>query len=67
MIYKVVEQAKKFYVTETRKTVTDTTEVVFVQKFSDRTEAKQFMRKLNGGCGFNGWTPQFFLTEIGSK
>lgn len=64
MGYKVVEQAKKYYVTETRKTIANTTEVVYIKSYSNRDEAKQMMRKLNGGYGFNGWTPDFFQTEV---
>lgn len=67
MPYKVVEEAKRYIVVESRKTITDTTEVVNLKTFNQKDEAKQFMRKLNGGSGFNGWTPNFFLNEVKTK
>ncbi len=29
-----------------------------------KEDAKEFARKLNGGHGFNGWTPAFFLLGV---
>lgn len=66
MTYKVVEQNKVFNVVEERK-IEQTKELVNIKSFSDRQEAKLFMRKLNGGVGFNGWTPGFFLVSAAKK
>lgn len=66
MGYKVVEKNKVFQVIEERK-LENETETVCVKTFSDRQEAKMFMRKLNGGTGFNGWTPNFFLNTVNVK
>lgn len=60
MSYKVVEQDKVFRVIEERK-IESLVEKIVIKSFPDRQEAKLFMRKLNGGVGFNGWTPNFFL------
>lgn len=27
-------------------------------------EAREFMRRLNLGCGFDGWTPTFFCKPV---
>jgi hypothetical protein len=35
-----------------------------VKTFLDQKEAKKFMRHLNLGGGFSGWTPSFFLRTI---
>lgn len=63
MSYKVVEQNKVFSVVEERK-LEKGVEKVNIKSFPDRQEAKLFMRKLNGGVGFNGWTPDFFLIGV---
>jgi len=66
MSYKIVEQNKVFNVMEERK-IDKITEKVLIKSFPDRQEAKLFMRKLNGGSGFNGWTPDFFLVSAKIK
>jgi hypothetical protein len=66
MAYKVVEQDKNFHVMEERK-LEKAVELVKIKTFSDRQEAKLFMRKLNGGIGFGGWTPDFFLVGVFKK
>lgn len=66
MGYKVVEKDKRFSVIEQRKLESFNEDIV-IKSFADRTEAKTFMRKLNGGIGFNGWTPHFFLIEVNVK
>lgn len=63
MSYKVVQKDKYFHVMEERK-LEKATETVRIKTFIERDSAKQMMRKLNGGCGFNGWTPDFFLVEV---
>lgn len=67
MSYKVVEQNKVFNVMEERKIEKTAVEQVIIKSFSTRQEAKLFMRKLNGGMGFNGWTPSFFLIPMKVK
>ena len=66
MSYKVVEQNKVFHVVEDRK-IDKLTEQVTIRSFQTRQDAKLFMRKLNGGMGFNGWTPSFFLIPVKVK
>jgi hypothetical protein len=66
MAYKVTQKDKYFHVMEERK-VENKNETVRIKSFVDRDSAKQMMRKLNGGCGFNGWTPDFFLLEVKVK
>lgn len=66
MGYRVLENDKRFSVIEQRKTENFSEDIV-IKSFTDRTEAKTFMRKLNGGIGFNGWTPDFFLVEVNVK
>ncbi|MEX0596122.1 MAG: hypothetical protein WD512_06435 [Candidatus Paceibacterota bacterium] len=38
-----------------------------VKSFSIKEEdnAKKFLKRMKGGFGFNGWTPPFFLIDIG--
>ena len=35
-----------------------------IKRFQDPKEAKKFMRHLNFGGGFDGWSPTFFLREV---
>lgn len=58
--YKIVEENKTYKVFEV------TTEQV-IKTFTDKTEAKKFLRHLNLGGGFSGWTPTFFLLPISVK
>lgn len=32
--------------------------------FDEHSLAKKFSKKQNGGCGFNGFTPQFVLKSV---
>jgi hypothetical protein len=54
--YKLVEGENKkiFYVKETN---TD----LIIEAFKDFSEARKFMRHLNLGGGFDGFTPQFMV------
>jgi REP element-mobilizing transposase RayT len=38
-----------------------------IKTFMDRKEAKKFLRHLNLGGGFSGWTPTFFMKEVDVK
>lgn len=38
-----------------------------IKRFNDPKEAKKFMRHLNLGGGFDGWTPTFFMTPVTVK
>ena len=64
MGYRVVEANKLFHVMEEKTIENNVSEVATIKSFSDRQEAKVLMRRLNGGSGFNGWTPNFFLREV---
>jgi hypothetical protein len=66
MAYKVVENNKMFQVVEERK-FDKSVEKVCLRSFPSREEAKLFMRKMNGGVGFNGWTPSFMLIPLPLK
>lgn len=56
MNYKLVEdENKKIYY------VKETTTDLNIEFFKDFTEAKKFMRHLNLGGGFDGFTPQFMV------
>lgn len=35
-----------------------------IKTFDSLDKARKFMRKLNLGGGFDGWTPSFVLSEI---
>ena len=35
-----------------------------IRSFKDREEAKKYMRNLNFGAVFDGWTPAFFLKDL---
>lgn len=32
-----------------------------IKTFKILSEARKFIAKLNSGCGFNGWTPEFII------
>lgn len=32
-----------------------------IKRFDSKAEAKKFLRHMNFGGGFDGWTPEFFL------
>ena len=55
--YKIVEENNAFNVFEVP------TEQV-IKTFSDNKEARKFLRHLNLGGGFDGWTPTFFLKSV---
>lgn len=50
-VYKVVERRS------------ETKEDVVIKSFKTKEEAKIFSRHLNLGGGFDGWTPDFFLSR----
>lgn len=57
MNYKLKESSGKFQVYET------STEQV-IKTFSTKTEARSFMKRLNLGAGFDGWSPTFILRDV---
>ena len=59
MNYKIVPNGNVFDVLETATNL-----VIYT---SNHKEAKLFMRKLNLGGGFDGWTPTFFLKTFKIK
>lgn len=56
MNYSVIETDNKYNVYET-----STDQVI--KTFSNKSEAKDLMKQLNLGGGFDGWTPSFFLIK----
>lgn len=52
--YKIIEDNGSFNIWE------NPTEQV-IRSFKDNAEARKFLRHLNLGGGFDGWTPSFFL------
>ena len=50
------------YYTEDRKVIEKATGRV-IEICRNIAKAKQICGKLNAGSGFNGWTPDFFLTK----
>lgn len=56
MNYRVVEGSNY--------TVVETTTEQIINTFSTMKEAKNYMRYLNLGGGFDGWTPQFMLKKV---
>lgn len=50
-VYKVVERRP------------ETKEEIVIRTFKTKEEAKTFSRHLNLGGGFDGWTPDFFLSR----
>ena len=57
MNYKIVNESNTYNVFETA------TEQV-IRSFFTVDEAKKFLRHLNLGGGFDGWSPNFFLKKI---
>ena len=41
----------------------ETKEEIVIRTFKTKEEAKTFSRHLNLGGGFDGWTPDFFLSR----
>lgn len=60
MNYKIVEKDNHYVVFETA------TEHE-IATFNEKQKAKAFMRKLNMGSGFDGWTPHFVITKISNN
>jgi hypothetical protein len=56
MNYRVVEGANY--------TVIETATEQIIRTFNTLKEAKSFMRFLNLGGSFDGWTPQFMLKKV---
>lgn len=50
-VYKVIERRS------------ETKEEIVIRTFKTKEEAKTFSRHLNLGGGFDGWTPDFFLSR----
>ena len=44
--------------------VIETTTNQIIKTFMTEKDAKQFLRHLNFGGGFDGWTPSFILKKI---
>lgn len=63
MNYKLVENTndRKLY------DVLETSTEQVVASYSEYNEARKFMRFLNLGGGFDGWTPSFFLKTFKIK
>jgi len=38
-----------------------------IKTFNDKKEARDFLRHLNLGGGFDGWTPTFFMRPVEIK
>jgi hypothetical protein len=60
MNYKIITENNTYSVFEN---ATDQ----IIKSFPDRNDAKNFMRKLNLGCFFDGWTPTFFMVSVADK
>ena len=58
MNYKLVNQPGHFF------DVLETTTNQTVKTFMSLKDAKDFMRHLNLGGAFDGWTPHFFLKKV---
>jgi hypothetical protein len=56
MNYRVVEG--------TNYTVIETATEQIIKTFKTLKEAKSYMRSLNLGSGFDGWTPRFMLKKV---
>lgn len=54
--YSIVERNKNFLVVETATNQP-------IKNFNNKDVARKFMRHLNLGGGFNGWTPKFFVAS----
>lgn len=59
--YKIIEDNGSFQVWEIA------TEQVIKTFTGDNKEARKFLRHLNLGGGFDGWTPSFFLKNFEIK
>lgn len=59
MNYKLVASADK-----SNYDVFETATEQVIGSFADQKDARYFMRQLNLGGGFDGWTPSFFLKDF---
>jgi hypothetical protein len=57
MKYKIVKNNRRFTIVEIATTQT-------IDSFSTEKEAKKFMRHLNSGGGFDGWSPTFIAKKV---
>jgi hypothetical protein len=57
MNYKITNTAGNYSIHETQ------TEQI-IKSFQSKDEAKKFLRHLNFGGSFDGWTPSFMLKKI---
>jgi hypothetical protein len=55
--YKIVNNDTMFDIFETQTEQN-------IKSFDDNTEARKFLRHLNLGGGFDGWSPNFFLYKF---
>lgn len=51
----------KVYKVNPQSQVIETTTGLVIKPFDDSRPAKLFANRLNGGCGFRGFTPEFIL------
>lgn len=57
MNYKIMNDTGVFKVVETATAQT-------IRSFTQHSEAKKFLRHLNLGGGFDGWSPSFMISNI---
>ena len=57
MNYKIEEIEDQYCIIENRSES-------IIRKYSDKNKAKKFLRHLNLGGGFDGWTPNFFVKSL---
>ena len=62
--YKLVKKNEQTALTHYEVVETNTDQVIRKFSVDKQPEARAFMRSLNLGAGFNGFTPSFFLTEV---
>ena len=58
--YKIVEQKNTYNIYEIATEQT-------VKTFTNYSEARKFLRHLNLGGGFNGWSPSFIFRPVNVK
>ena len=57
MNYKIMNDTGVFKVVETATAQT-------IRSFTQQSEAKKFLRHLNFGGGFDGWSPSFLFRDV---
>jgi hypothetical protein len=62
--YKLVKKNEKTALSHYEVLETNTDQVIRKFPVDKQPEARAFMRSLNLGAGFNGYTPSFFLTDV---